>query len=647
MTKPRDTPKSGRLRRRSSGPSGLKSLPARDNPLRQSVSSSSTTTRIVPSAETQFFGSTAFPAIITDDQNVVGRYLGQLSAQGIPSNEERLRHQDKYTDKQISEGTRVLNLLFEFPGFADSIHKYLELSYTCMVPHPFIKACIDSIQDTMQKSRGNRLRQLVVTLFANTAMPLDAFTTVPAKDYHTLFTGPNIRWEIIGFVLSILGVSLKYDVNKRSKPSSTSQSGQKPDFIHRLAEGVDHCTAICNSYSCVNPQALWLLYGNTCLKNLVYGDMSFQLWRCMGDVSSMFFALGLHQEDSGLEAIYPFYQVELRRRYASQIYSMDKTISTFLGRPPRISGSYCANTMPADIDDEVLLLDGDELEEALRNLDANGWNTDRQFRGATWRRIKLIISQFREEILGLCLGTRFSIGSEVLAKDILARQEIVWDQIPHELKYDEITGSQHIPPPQRYVVMTTYMDQKYTCFLLHRKLLNETEWTREPLYRISRSLLNTVLQVVSLSDQVSNMQRDISWPMLYYGLPGASILAVDLLKHIHPSFNTPNPQINVIPRAEVIQNLAVFVSNLQRSINRREVNRESCRRAHGILSRILDEIIDPTHGETAISETVVQQMPTNTPFSFASAVDNDLNIDNFFSQIGNWDLALDTSSIVL
>ncbi|PYH35839.1 fungal specific transcription factor domain-containing protein [Aspergillus neoniger CBS 115656] len=646
MTKPRDRPKSGRPKRRPLGSSGLRSLPARENSLRESISSSSTA-RTVPRAETQFFGSTAFPAIISDDQNVVGRYLGQLSAQEFPSGADCPNYQEKYTEKQISEGTKVLNLLFEFPGFADSICRYLELSYTCMVPHPFIKACIESIQDTMQRSRGNRLRQLVVTLFANTAKPLDAFTTLPAEDYHTLFTGPNIRWEIIGFVLAILGVSLKYDVNKRSKPSETSRSDQKPDFIHRLAEGVDYCTAVCNNYSCVSPQALWLLYGNACLKNLVYGDMSFQLWRCMGDVSSMFFALGLHQEDSGLEATYPFYQVELRRRYAAQIYSMDKTISTFLGRPPRISGSYCANTMPADIDDEILLLEGDELDDALRNVDANGWNMDRQFRGATWRRIKLVISQFREEILGLCLGTRLSIGNEALARDILARQEAVWDQIPQELKYDEITGSQHIPPPQRYVVMTTYMDQKYTCFLLHRKLLNETEWTREPLYRISRSLLNTVLQVVSLSDQVSNMQRDISWPMLYYGLPGASILAVDLLKHLHPSFNTSNPEIMVIPRAEVIQNLAVFVSNLQRSINRREVNGESCKRAHGILSRILDEIIDPTNGQLTVLDMEVQQMPNSTPFPFTSGIDSDLNIDNFCSQIGNWDLALDTSAIVL
>lgn len=273
MTKPRDRLQSGRSKRRSLGTSGLGSVPTRVNPLRESISLSSTT-RTVPCTETQFFGSTAFPAIISDDQNVVDRYLGQLPAQEISSSADHLHHQDKYTEKQISEGTKVLNLLFEFPGFADSICKYLELSYTCMVPHPFIKACIESIQETMQRSRGNRLRQLVVTLFANTAKPLDAFTTVPAKAYHTLFTGPNIRWEIIGFVLAILGVSLKYDVNKRTKPSATSQSDQRPDFIHRLAEGVDYCTAVCNNCNCVSPQALWLLYGNACLKNLVYGDMS-------------------------------------------------------------------------------------------------------------------------------------------------------------------------------------------------------------------------------------------------------------------------------------------------------------------------------------------------------------------------------------
>ncbi|KAB8257803.1 hypothetical protein BDV32DRAFT_140081 [Aspergillus pseudonomiae] len=613
---------------------------------RASISSSSET-RTVPAAEVQFFGSTAFPAIINDDQDIVNRYAGQSRDQSILQFCNANYSQKQISEKQILEGVAVLNLLIKFPAFADCIHRYLELSYTCMVPGPFIKACVLSIQETIFGLRGKRLRQLAVDVSVNTSKPLNLFTPVPAKDYHTLFTGPNLRWEIIGFVLAMLGVSLKYDVNKQNEPSKPLPT-QKLDFIHHIAEAVEYCTSICYSYSCVSHQALWLLYGDACLKNLVHGDLSFQFWRCMGDLSSMFFALGLHQANVEPEETHPFYQLEMRRRYAAQIYSMDKTISTILGRPPRISGSHCANIMPADIDDGVLLLEGDELYTSLRNVDTNGWNMDRQFRGATWRRMKLIVSQFREEVLGVCLNTHFTNDSENLVHDILTRHEFVWDQIPQELKYDELTESQHIPPPQRYVVMTTYMDQKYNCFLLHRKLVNETQWTREPLYQTSRSLLNTVLQVVSLSDQGFNMQRDISWSILYYGLPGASILAVDLLKELYRTSTTSHSQIDVIPRAEVIQNLAVFISNLQRSINRREVNQKPCKWAHAILSGILGEIIDPKSREPITRETVENQIAAGIPFSPTSGLDSDsLNLDDIFGQIGSGYLTLDASAIML
>lgn len=210
------------------------------------------------------------------------------------------------------------------------------------------------------------------------------------------------------------------------------------------------------------------------------------------------------------------------------------------------------------------------------------------------------------------------------------------------------------------------MDQQYNCFLLHRKLVNETQWTREPLYKASRSLLNTSLQVVSLSDQVFNMQRDISWSIsawyltywfgsrlsspkiLYYGLPGASILAVDLLKDLHRTFDTPNSGIDVIPRAEVIQNLAIFISNLQRSINRREVNQTSCKWAHAILSGILGEIIDPKYRKPITTETVGKRTAASVPFLPTSGLDGEsLDSDDFFNWVGSGDLTLDTSAIEL
>ncbi|KAH8194636.1 hypothetical protein TruAng_011194 [Truncatella angustata] len=659
MTKPRNSQISvshsrRSMRRARSSPSLQLAPTPNDEQLPQRTSTySPSRTKAAPSADAEFFGSTAFSAIIDDDRDIINRYVEQLADQQILSNvHQRKEHT---SEERIRAGMAVLNLLVDFPSFPDCIHRYLKLSYTCMVPDPFVKACVASVEETLfgpfpssTRSRGSQLRQLVMLLFANTSTPLDLFTHVSAKVYHTLFTGPNIRWEIIGFVLATLGISLKYDVNKRNEPLSDTSPTEEPTFIHRIAEAVDYCTSVCYSYNSVSHQALWLLYGGACLKNVVYGDMNFQFWRCVGDLSSMFSALGLHQEKTKCEEIYPYYQIELRRRYAAQLYSMDKTISTILGRPPRILGSHCAIPMPADIDDAVFLLENDELDDSLRNVDANGWNLDRQFRGATWRRIKLILSQFREEVLGIYLGTQLTSENEGLVHDILTRHEFVWDTVPQELKYDELTGSQHITPPQRYVMMTTYMDQNYNRFLLYRKLANETQCMREPLYQVSRSLLATILQAISLSDQVYTMQRDMSWPILYYGLPAASILAVELLKDSIREPNTPNTQINAIPRAEVIQNLAVFVSNLRRSTNRQEVNQESCKWAHRILSSILSVIIDPKHRETVATETAQNQFMTSLPVSPNFGLNDDaLNFDDFLSRMEGADWTRDISDVLI
>lgn len=117
----------------------------------------------------------------------------------------------------------------------------------------------------------------------------------------------------------------------------------------------------------------------------------------------MYYALGLHQ-DKAITQDVPFYQYELRRRYASQLYCDDKVFSTLLGRPPRISGRYSPDIMCADISDTVLYLEDAELEKALGDISEDGWSKDGMLRASTVKRIKLIVSQFREEVLEICLG---------------------------------------------------------------------------------------------------------------------------------------------------------------------------------------------------------------------------------------------------
>ncbi|KAK8054815.1 hypothetical protein PG993_000042 [Apiospora rasikravindrae] len=591
MTRPShlQTPRSARS---SFSPENARTLvsPSCSIPSPSSGSCLPPTTQATLAIDVEFLGATAFSAIINDDLDVINSYVEKSDHSHLPLRGSQSPEQ--ISEGRIHAGVTALSLLTNFPSFSDCIDRYLHLSYTCMVPDPFVRACVVSIQGALRgpvvspaRSRNIHLRNLALQLFANTSKPLDLFPSVPARDYHTLFTGPNLRWEIIGFVLALLGVSLKYDVNKRDQPSGASPS-QPPHFVSRIAGAVEYCVSICHRYNCVSHQALWLLYGDACLKNLVCGDM---------------------------------------------------TLSSV--GPPRIPNLYCALNMPADIDDVHFLSDSDELDHALRRVDMNGWNADRQFRGATWRRIKLLLSQFREEVLGVCLGARLDNGNEAVV-------QVPAPDSASALRFDDDAHGAALQP----VLAASEADPGGPVF------------TRAPLCHLPVSAWDDCTSSFALRPNLQHAARYVlkaskakCQKILYYGLPAASILAVDLLKLTNRSshhISGPPLADDVGPRAEIIQNLSVFVSNIQRSINRQEVNQEPCKWAHRVLSSILGRIIEAKQYEAAeaapTEEASTEITVGSIQSSIASGFDVDgLNFDDFLQQIENGDWTRDISDIII
>ena len=86
-------------------------------------------------------------------------------------------------------------------------------------------------------------------------------------------------------------------------------------------------------------------------------------------------------------------------------YICDKNFATFLGRPPMINSSFCSRQVPLDLENEHLALSGSELQEALNNLDDNGWNLEGRVDRSTWLRLCVLCCKFREEILEISLGS--------------------------------------------------------------------------------------------------------------------------------------------------------------------------------------------------------------------------------------------------
>lgn len=68
----------------------------------------------------------------------------------------------------------------------------------------------------------------------------------------------------------------------------------------------------------------------------------------MGDLSSSLFALGYHENIGEASAQLPNFIVELRKATFARIYAADKALAIFLGRPPRITKSYCNFQLPSN-----------------------------------------------------------------------------------------------------------------------------------------------------------------------------------------------------------------------------------------------------------------------------------------------------------
>jgi hypothetical protein len=123
----------------------------------------------------------------------------------------------------------------------------------------------------------------------------------------------------------------------------------------------------------------------------------------MGELATALFAMGLHQEIPS-ESGNSIFLAEARKVFFATVYTADKELATFLGRPPRISRRYCACQLPLDLNEGEAQLQGDDLQRVLSQLDGKGWNSHGPVRRTGYIRIRMLTSFIREDILEISLG---------------------------------------------------------------------------------------------------------------------------------------------------------------------------------------------------------------------------------------------------
>ncbi|TKX20935.1 fungal specific transcription factor domain-containing protein 53 [Elsinoe australis] len=624
----------GRFRSAGSAPIGTASSSTSASPLTSSASVSRhahhSRAGEIMKDKTGFLGRTAFSAVFTDNQRSLG----------IEDEEpERSTSPTPISPEKIHKGAEVLTLLRNMNLFRTILKRWFQGADGITIIKPMYTVWIDGIVEAFGDLLSNHhsiqeLYGLSELVWRNTENTVRVDGTTTTRQYGNLHTGQNLRWETIGALLSACLITV-LDLSDWDPALSeiTAVAHDKRDFTQKIKDAMEQTLDFCRECESITDLYVCVLFESVLVIESMKGDTHFQAWVRIGEVINTCIHLGLHQEKCQDEHT-PFIVNETRIRLFDMLYGHDKSLSTFLGRPPRLSHRYCVLQLPLDLSDEEMMLDGQALEMAISNLD-NGWNTQGRLHRSTWKRVWAAHAQLREDILEVALGTNVQDLPQ-RGQAIREKVRLVNENMPDFIKTDVVQAIAHCQtqnhpliaswergriPLNIIYLLSIKAGILHTSLLLEKALINRLKSEdNRPLLLHARELLKYVLAGAGKRDFLRDFQLDLTYLIAFHGIPSAGILAVEMLKQENTRQYTPD----ILPRSETIQDLSVFISALAAVEPNFGGNYAICHKARKVLKKVLDKILSPSHPVQSNPSPDAAYEDPSLQFHFPAVSDSEL-----------------------
>ncbi|KAF2994882.1 hypothetical protein E8E14_003000 [Neopestalotiopsis sp. 37M] len=467
----------------------------------------------------------------------------------------------------------------------------------------FVLCCTEAVARLAQEvpndcdGNGTWATRTADLLLRNTSRPLVVHRNTTVANYLSQMNGDNVRWESTGIFLA---AASRAALDIPFFPALYKSEEQRRDIIRDLARLGDDCLEVCLGLDCLNDLQLVLQYENFIVYSQVYGDQSYYSWRRMGDLASSLYALGYHERtDEDTPAIPPFID-QLRKKTLSRIYTGDKSLAIFLGRPPRIVKSYCTLQLPVNDpgfwnQNTNLSRETERPEPAdpapqspashiLRNTDPINYTADTC--------CAAVFAFLKEEILGLFRTRDLQCRAEKTI-DLRDKVENQWLALPSHFKLHGSLKDCALSPFERDFLVNTKLDYLHTRFLLDLASLRNIAEPDDSLLDTARSMLTLVVEAVVLRNRLVNSGTCLIWKVAFYGLPAAGIVSLALLKvsTIH--------SIELSHRSEMLQNLTVLVNEIRLGAvaGTEDPNFDLFTQATHTLQSLLDSVMPVNHSQ--------------------------------------------------
>jgi hypothetical protein len=154
---------------------------------------------------------------------------------------------------------------------------YFEMHKAPALVGPLVLSAIPQLRKDVEQLHAAAANHQAYPLYAeitrNSARPMKIPSDMRPSEFHLLFTGKNLRWEILGLILAVAGNHAQF--TSPNDPLFILEDGKqmkREEFIEDVMYATDTCINICQKHGAVNELMTCLVYINLMVVSSFYGD---------------------------------------------------------------------------------------------------------------------------------------------------------------------------------------------------------------------------------------------------------------------------------------------------------------------------------------------------------------------------------------
>ncbi|KAJ4111382.1 hypothetical protein NW765_016507 [Fusarium oxysporum] len=234
----------------------------------------------------------------------------------------------------------------------------------------------------------------------------------------------------------------------------------------------------------------------------------------------------------------PSLRLESKHRLAACIFTINKVMVSFTGRPPLIGRRYFSTPSPSRYSRRGFTGRSGDYKPCEKNVQ---------------------ITVIKDELLEFALKDSSKATLESLS-EIKARAERIVAKFLQSLIYHpEDPNSPDFKVDIIYSRILIWLEHLQNLFFAERLLLRLRHSDQSRLLIISFEMVTLTLIFWTQQDRFAEVRRDFEWLLMAYAAPGGGILCLELLR---PTFHGIHPDCAELSRSTIIQKLSLLIGFL-------------------------------------------------------------------------------------